>query len=142
MPTRTELIRIRNEKDTNLCAGSAQISAAGAGIGKANARTSPLFPAPTRRQGGFFSLRISISVGIADTKDKARYLRRNVEILDRIAKQARDILNATREPECVTAIFESEAFAILFDQVLTRWDDIRSAKGYVAAALQKLLCLR
>lgn len=71
--------------------------------------------------------------------DKARYMRRIVEILDEIAKQARDMLNAAQEPQRVAAVLESKVFTTFFDEVLNRWDEIRSAKGYVGAALKNML---
>jgi hypothetical protein len=71
--------------------------------------------------------------------DKARYTRRTTEILNEIAKQGRELLNAARETERIIAMFESEAFAEFFDKVLTHWDEIRSAKGYVRASLTNLL---
>ncbi len=70
--------------------------------------------------------------------DKARYARRTNEILDEIAKQARELLNAGQESKRVTALFDSEAFADFFDKVLTHWDEIRSAKGYVRASLKNI----
>jgi hypothetical protein len=74
----------------------------------------------------------------ATPDDKARYTRRTTEILNEIAKQARELLNAARETERIAAMFECEAFAEFFDKVLTHWDEIRSAKGYVKASLKNM----
>jgi hypothetical protein len=73
------------------------------------------------------------------TDEKSRYARRTAEILDEIAKQARELLNAAQETERVGAMFESDAFTEFFDRVLTHWDEIRSAKGYVNTSLKNLL---
>jgi hypothetical protein len=71
-------------------------------------------------------------------KDRARYIRKLTEILDEIARQARKLPCDSQSSEQTATIFESEAFAIFFDNVLTHWDEIRSAKGYVGASLHNL----
>ena len=70
--------------------------------------------------------------------DKARYERRTGEILNAIARQVHERLKSTQGPERVAAMLDSEAFAEFFDRVLTHWDEIRSAKGYVKASLKNL----
>ena len=73
-------------------------------------------------------------------KEKARYIRRVIEILDETAQRAQKKLNTAQEPQCVAVILESEAFTDFFGEVLDRWDEIRSAKGYVGASLRNMLC--
>ena len=70
------------------------------------------------------------------TGDKAHYARRTNEILDEIAHQIQELLNNEQESDRVAAMLDSEAFAEFFDRVLTHWDEIRSAKGYVKASLK------
>jgi len=72
-------------------------------------------------------------------KDKARYMRKITEILDETARQVQKKLNTAQEPQHVTAILESEAFTAFIDEVLDRWDSIRSVKGYVCAALKNMI---
>ena len=72
------------------------------------------------------------------TGDKAHYARRTNEILDEIAHQIQELLNNEQESDRVAAMLDSEAFAEFFDMVLTHWDEIRSAKGYVKASLRNL----
>jgi predicted Zn-dependent protease len=71
--------------------------------------------------------------------DKARYMRRTTEILDEIARQAHERLNATQERERIAALYRNEAFAEFFDKILTHWDEIRSVKGYVVASLKNMI---
>jgi hypothetical protein len=70
--------------------------------------------------------------------DKARYTQRTLEILDEIARQAHALLNSAQEPEHIAALCKSQAFADFFDKILTHRDEIRSAKGYVRAALENM----
>jgi hypothetical protein len=72
-------------------------------------------------------------------EDKARYERRLIEIIDEIAHQARYMPAIVQKLESASAIFEGEAFTIFFDNVLTHWDEIRSAKGYVRASIKNIL---
>ncbi len=71
--------------------------------------------------------------------DKDRYERRTAEILDEISRQGHELLNNAQEPERVSAMLDSEAFAEFFDRVLTHWDEIRSVKGYVRASLNNVV---
>ncbi len=71
--------------------------------------------------------------------DKARYERRIAEILDEIARQVRELSNGELGSERVASTLDSEAFAEYFDRVLTHWDEIRSAKGYVKASLRNMV---
>jgi hypothetical protein len=74
-----------------------------------------------------------------DLGEKTRYERKLIEIIDEIAHQARYMPGIVQKPESVSAIFDSEAFTIFFDNVLTHWDEIRSVKGYVRASLKNLI---
>jgi hypothetical protein len=74
-----------------------------------------------------------------DLGNRARYERKIIEIIDEIARQIRYMPMTAQEAESISAIFESEAFTIFFDNVLTRWDEIRSAKGYVKASLKNVV---
>ena len=74
-----------------------------------------------------------------DPRDKTRYIRKVIEILDETARQAQKKLNAAQESQHVAAVLESDALTAFFDEVLNRWDEIRSAKGYVGAALRNML---
>ena len=75
----------------------------------------------------------------ATRKDKARYMRKIIEILDETARQAQKNLNAAHDSQRVAAVLGSEAFTAFFGEILDRWDEIRSAKGYVGAALKNML---
>ena len=75
----------------------------------------------------------------ATDHDKARYIRRVMEILDESARQARGKLNAVTEPERIADVLGGEVFTTFFDEALARWDEIRSVKGYVGASLKNML---
>jgi len=73
------------------------------------------------------------------SKDKARYLRRAIEILDEVARQVVSELNNMHNRKYIVDTLNSEAFVIFFDEVLARWDEIRSVKKYVGVAIRNLL---
>ena len=73
--------------------------------------------------------------------DKARYIRKVINVLDEAAMQARDRLNAATDPKHVADALSGDAFTDFFDEVLARWDEIRSVKGYVGASLKNMLMI-
>ena len=71
--------------------------------------------------------------------DKERYKARAREIIDALAGQAHKRLGAADHPEQLVAALQSEAFAEMVDELLNRWDAMRSVQGYVARSLGNLL---
>ena len=72
------------------------------------------------------------TLGQFDTaQDKLLYIRKVTDILDEVARQAKEML--------IVDVLTSEAFAGFFNEALTRWNKIRSVKGYVGAALKDML---
>lgn len=56
-----------------------------------------------------------------------------------MAKQANVKRNAAPEPENTTTVLKSNALTNFFDDVIDRWDEIRSSKGYVGTLLKNML---
>jgi len=71
--------------------------------------------------------------------DRERYLRAVNRMLEELAFQLLALVNNAENPEHILHILESEDIENFFDEVLARWDEIRSAKRYVAAALKNIL---
>jgi hypothetical protein len=78
----------------------------------------------------------------AAPRDKARYMRKAIELLDEVASQIRDELNRNRNPQHIADILEGDAFAVFFSELLDRWDQIRSVRGYVGASMKNVLSPR
>ena len=75
---------------------------------------------------------------LQNPEDEARYYHTTNEILTEIVNQLVDILNKSLTPEVIVAKIEYERLALMFDNILARWDEIRCIKGYVAASLENL----
>lgn len=71
--------------------------------------------------------------------EESRYRRTTSELLEELVNQLTDALNHAQTPEKILAKIEGDAFAVLFDELLGRWDEIRCVKAYVAASLSNLL---
>ena len=47
--------------------------------------------------------------------------------------------NKTDKPDTVLARIESESFTVMFDELLSRWDEIRNVRAYIEASLKNLI---
>lgn len=74
-----------------------------------------------------------------DPEDEARYQRTTEEVLTEIVDQLVEILGKARNRDTLFARLEGETLALMFDDILTRWDEIRNVRAYVAASLKNLL---
>lgn len=72
-------------------------------------------------------------------RDKARFIRKAIEILDELARQLHKNLNTVARPDDIIDVIASAEFLELFDQMLAMWDEVRSVKGYVEAVLRNVL---
>jgi len=72
-------------------------------------------------------------------EDAERYKTVIVEILEELAVQLLKKLNKADRPELVIAALGSEAFSMMFDNILAHWDEIYNVRGYVEASLKNLL---
>ena len=78
---------------------------------------------------------------LADSEDESRYYCTMNEILNEIVAQLVAILNKSKNAETLLTKVESDTLALMFDDILTRWDEIRNIRAYVAASLSNLLRL-
>ena len=79
-------------------------------------------------------------LGILNTpEDEIRHHQTMDEILLEIVNQLAELLNKAKEPSATVARIESEAFAMMFDDLLSRWDEIRSVRAYVEATLANMI---
>ena len=76
-----------------------------------------------------------------DPDDESRYYRTVNEILNEIVEQLVAILNKSKNAETLLSKIEGDILALMFDDILTRWDEIRNIRAYVAALLKNLLRL-
>lgn len=80
------------------------------------------------------------TLGMLDTpEEESRYHRVVGELLAEFAYQLTDAVNQARNPDQIFSKIEEGALAVLFDELLGRWDEIRCVKAYVAASLKNLL---
>jgi hypothetical protein len=71
--------------------------------------------------------------------DKARYMRKAVELLNEIANRIHAELNRNQNPQHIAGVLEGDAFVAFFSELLDRWDEIRSVRGYVGASMKNIL---
>ena len=76
-----------------------------------------------------------------DPDDESRYYRTMNEILNEIVEQLVGILNKSKNADKLLTKIEGDIFTLMFDDILTRWDEIRNIRAYVAASLKNLLRL-
>jgi hypothetical protein len=75
----------------------------------------------------------------AAPRDKARYMRKAVELLNEIANRIHAELNRNHNPQYIAGVLEGDAFAVFFSELLDRWNEIRSVKGYVGASIRNMI---
>ena len=79
-------------------------------------------------------------LGILNTpEEKARYHQTMDAILLEIVNQLVNLLNKADRPTAVLTRIESEAFTVMFDEMLSRWDKIRNIQAYIEASLKNLI---
>ena len=76
-----------------------------------------------------------------DPDDESRYYWTMNEILNEIVEQLVGILNKSKNANKLLPKIEGDIFTLMFDDILTRWDEIRNIRAYVAASLKNLLRL-
>jgi len=76
-----------------------------------------------------------------DPDDESRYYRTMNEILNEIVEQLVAILNKSKNAETLLSKIEGDILALMFDDILARWDEIRNIRAYVAASFKNLLRL-
>ena len=72
-------------------------------------------------------------------EDERHYYQTMEEILREIVDQLVSILNKRGDSDALLARLEGDALALMFDDILARWDEIRNVPSYVAASLKNLL---
>ena len=72
-------------------------------------------------------------------REKAKYMRKAIDILNEAAYQAWIMHNNAHDPKSIADILSSEDLAVFFDETLARWSEIRSVKGYVGVSLKNML---
>jgi len=72
-------------------------------------------------------------------EDERRYYQTMEDILREIVDQLVSILNKRGDSDALLARLEGDALALMFDDILARWDEIRNVPSYVAASLKNLL---
>lgn len=63
---------------------------------------------------------------------------RRTAVMRELLTQLTGMLNRAANPDLLIRKIQGPEFEILFDELLSRWNDIRNPKAYVAAALKNL----
>ena len=71
-------------------------------------------------------------------EEESIYQKKMDAILLELLEQLTDALNCAAAPELLVQKIRGSEFEVLFDELLSRWNDIRSPKAYIAAALKNL----
>lgn len=79
------------------------------------------------------------TLGQLSSLEEERCYRKKMDaILLELLTQLTDALNHAADPDLLIRKIRGSEFEALFDELLSRWNDIRSPKAYIAAALKNL----
>lgn len=70
--------------------------------------------------------------------EKEHYHQKTTKLLNEVARQVADYISNASDPALIIGVVERQGFERFFDEVLNRWDTIRSPQRYVAKTLKNI----
>ena len=80
------------------------------------------------------------TLGQLSSLEEERCYRKKMDaILLELLTQLTDALNHAADPDLLIRKIRGPEFEVLFDELLSRWNDIRNVKAYIAASVRNLM---